>query len=361
MKNLRIAESITHPRSSARSRLPALLVLCLLATVAPTTLARDFRVNQLPNGSRLGCVACHVSPAGGGARNAFGQAVSAAIGGSPAAVPFWSPALAALDSDNDGFCNGQEVGDPDGDGAPLPGATVTSPGSSASKPANSPPAFSSQPPLELAPGVPYEYQAEVLDPDACQNLSFSKVAGPDWLTVSATGLVSGTPPAGTQGDTTVTVRVVDSGSPAQSADQTFVLAAPVRSPFAGWQTEHFSLPGEASLAGPLEDPDGDRILNLFEYALRLDPRSPDVLPPARPAFNASGQMRLTIDLRDDDPQLVPRLVVADSVGFLPSVTLEGIASDPVPGDGWRTWVFEDVSVRTEVAARFGRIVLEPAP
>jgi glucose/arabinose dehydrogenase len=91
----------------------------------------------LPNGNVFGCANCHVSVFGGGARNAFGNAVAQVV--PPGSTsPFWSTALAALDSDGDGFSNGTELGDPDGDGTPIAGAEVTNPGDAASKPASNP-------------------------------------------------------------------------------------------------------------------------------------------------------------------------------------------------------------------------------
>ncbi|HOJ59778.1 MAG TPA: hypothetical protein PK878_05795 [bacterium] len=100
--------------------------------------ARDFRVNLIPNGTVYGCATCHTSPAGGGARNAFGQAVEALVApGSTAA--FWSAALAAADADGDGASNGLELQDPAGTwrpGDPRPGdaSKVTHPGDPNSKP-----------------------------------------------------------------------------------------------------------------------------------------------------------------------------------------------------------------------------------
>jgi uncharacterized surface protein with fasciclin (FAS1) repeats len=89
---------------------------------------------MLPNGNALGCAACHNNPGGGGARNAFGLDVEAIVGG-PSSTPFWTAALAAEDSDEDDFTNGEEVGDPEGDGTVVSGWIPTNPGDPSSKPA----------------------------------------------------------------------------------------------------------------------------------------------------------------------------------------------------------------------------------
>ncbi|MBL9135805.1 MAG: CHRD domain-containing protein [Verrucomicrobiales bacterium] len=107
------------------------LVMSLL--IASSAMGRDFRVSQLPNGNRLGCGACHNSSGGGGPRNSFGQAVQAITGSANRA--FWSATLAAEDSDGDGFSNGVEVGDPEGDRSVITGWVPTNPGNANSKPA----------------------------------------------------------------------------------------------------------------------------------------------------------------------------------------------------------------------------------
>ncbi len=127
MKMLRM-----QPRGTGR-RVAATLVAIWIAGSAPDAVAREFRVDLLPNGSRFRCQNCHVSVNGGGTRNAFGNAVFAIVGSSSRS--FWSPTLAAADADGDGFSNGSELGDPEGDGATTPGHTVTNPGNATSKPA----------------------------------------------------------------------------------------------------------------------------------------------------------------------------------------------------------------------------------
>jgi hypothetical protein len=162
--------SATHasPRGLGRAH-PLVLALTLAGASwlgAVPAAARDFRPSQLPNGNVFGCATCHVSPAGGGPRNPFGQAVESITG--PAFVPFWSAALAALDSDGDGFSNGFELGDPEGDGTAIPGWTVTNPGNAASKPANASPTVTLTAPEDgtsvTAPAV-LAVSATATDPD----------------------------------------------------------------------------------------------------------------------------------------------------------------------------------------------------
>ena len=112
----------------------------------PEIQARDFRVNLIPHGADvpndgIACLTCHTD-FGGSPRNAFGMDVEQLVTpGSP--EPFWGPELAMLDSDGDGFTNGQELQDPEGTwtpGSPQPGdaALVTHPGDPNSRPAQEP-------------------------------------------------------------------------------------------------------------------------------------------------------------------------------------------------------------------------------
>jgi hypothetical protein len=104
-------------------------------------ISRDFRVQQIPNGSINTCRNCHMSEFGGDARNNFGKLVenrfltSRNINGDVQ----WGPLLASLDADNDGATNGQELQDPYGvwtSGSPNPGnsSLVTLPGFDSSSP-----------------------------------------------------------------------------------------------------------------------------------------------------------------------------------------------------------------------------------
>ena len=103
-------------------------------------IARDFRVSEIPNGNKFACANCHINPGGGGQRNAFGTAIENEFLSAPGAAGHvqWSSALATIDSDGDGFTNGEELQDPSGiwtSGAIGNSSLVTNPGDKNSHPA----------------------------------------------------------------------------------------------------------------------------------------------------------------------------------------------------------------------------------
>lgn len=334
----------------------------LLWLVAATVLnlsasARNFRVAMVPNGDVFRCATCHVSPGGGGTRNPFGRAVEAITGASTRA--FWSATLAAQDSDGDGFSNGVELGDPEGDFTVIPGWKVTHPGNAASKPAeNQPPQFTSTPVATAYQGEPYQYAAAASDPENTA-LTFTKVAGPDWLNVSPAGLVSGTPPELTFGEFPVTLRVTDSGVPAKSADQTFTLTVVAR--FSGWQARQFNLPAELDRAQPLADPDQDGLPNFIEYALRLNPQVPDAPASARPSFGPDGQISLSVRVRRDDPKLRVEMEAASEVRFTAPVRGQLVETTPEEGGFQRLRFTDPVQLPAAGDQRFWRLKFELLP
>jgi hypothetical protein len=98
----------------------------------PMVYALPSFVSKVPNGNVNSCATCHTSAP---SLNPFGADFLSA-------GTVWTAALAALDSDHDGFTNGQELGDPKGTGTAIPGAPVSSPGDAAVTPKLLPPLIS---------------------------------------------------------------------------------------------------------------------------------------------------------------------------------------------------------------------------
>lgn len=131
--------------------------------------ARSARVSQIPNGSVNSCANCHVDPSGGGTRTAFGDAINNGFlsGTGARATVVWNATLAGLDSDGDGFSNGTELGDPDGDGTPTAGPTVTNPGLASDFPqvANNPPVIAGLLGQTVNEGEGLTFEVSATDPN----------------------------------------------------------------------------------------------------------------------------------------------------------------------------------------------------
>ncbi|UCF05555.1 MAG: hypothetical protein JSV33_00530 [bacterium] len=91
----------------------AILVVCALAFLVGTLRSSEDHMNSLPVNKHFGCTLCHVAPnpTVGTDLNSFGKDFQA--NGLE-----WNADLAAIDSDGDGFSNGLELGDENGDGTP---------------------------------------------------------------------------------------------------------------------------------------------------------------------------------------------------------------------------------------------------
>lgn len=89
-----------------------LLLTLLMVVIYFSSEARSFRVSQIPNGNVNRCANCHLNTAGGGPLTPFGIEVSNNFLKNGDVV--WNSTLASIDSDGDGFTNGQELQDPNG-------------------------------------------------------------------------------------------------------------------------------------------------------------------------------------------------------------------------------------------------------
>lgn len=103
-------------------------VMALVMACSVPAEARSSRQGQVPNGARFSCDTCHGAPnIMPGGLNLFGADVYDSLRDN---TVDW-PAIAALDSDGDGFSNAVELNDPDRQwqlGQPAPGGPVSNPG-----------------------------------------------------------------------------------------------------------------------------------------------------------------------------------------------------------------------------------------
>jgi len=113
---------------------PGIIFFLAILGAVSVAEARSFRAGQIPNGFEIGCTSCHEG-FGGGPRNAFGLDVEETMVDGNVD---WE-AICNLDSDGDGYTNGEELGDPDCawvEGTPAPSDDFPSnPGESTSFPA----------------------------------------------------------------------------------------------------------------------------------------------------------------------------------------------------------------------------------
>lgn len=109
-----------------------MLIVCLGAFVSGAILGREDLMQKLPLYERFQCALCHSieTPLPGAAPlNSFGADFHAN-------GDVWNAELAAKDSDNDGFSNGVELGDDDGDGVPNVPMERSNPGNPLDKPSS---------------------------------------------------------------------------------------------------------------------------------------------------------------------------------------------------------------------------------
>jgi len=124
---------------------------------------------------------------------------------------------------------------------------------------NDAPVFAADPiPANATENTPFAGQLAASDADAGDTLTFTKVSGPAWLSVSTTGALSGTPPFGSSGLNTFIVRATDASAASVEATLNITVA-----------------PADLSADG-----DGDGFTTGLELALGTDPESAASQPPA---------------------------------------------------------------------------------
>jgi regulation of enolase protein 1 (concanavalin A-like superfamily) len=116
-------------------------------------------------------------------------------------------------------------------------------------PQNQPPVFAANPITKPAAAVGVAYSGSIAsdatDPNSSDALTFSKDAGPAWLTVNSNGSLSGTPPTGSGGVNSFTVRVTDPGGLFATSTVNITVNNPLP---AGWAAADIGAVGVAGSA-----------------------------------------------------------------------------------------------------------------
>lgn len=141
---------------------------------------------------------------------------------------------------------------------------------------NRPPRFHSH--LLIKPEVEHGFayaeslQDTVTDGDPGDPLTYSKVSGPGWLSISPDGTLGGTPANANAGLNSFTIQVTDG----KEADEAVlrIKVMDTRSDLERWQHQHFDdYEISLGLAEGTWDPDADGLDNWNEYVFCTDPRS----------------------------------------------------------------------------------------
>jgi autotransporter-associated beta strand protein len=142
---------------------------------------------------------------------------------------------------------------------------------------NSAPAFDTDPiNLNALADSAFTGRLFATDPDMGDTLTFTKVSGPAWLTVSSSGVLSGTPTSGQLGSNDFVVRVTDAGGAVDEAALNITVAM--------------------SNGDPNVDSDGDGLTNGEEAELGTDPEDIDTDGDGIPDFIDGNP--LTVDRKD---------------------------------------------------------------
>jgi hypothetical protein len=126
-----LLEKEVYVRPELKSRVLIILLVGTLIAVAGTLKGRDDYMEKLPVYRQFQCAICHQSsnPISGMDLNDFGKDFKK-YGYQ------WNSTLAGLDSDGDGFSNGIELGDENGDGTPEVSLERSNPGDPVDQPSS---------------------------------------------------------------------------------------------------------------------------------------------------------------------------------------------------------------------------------
>lgn len=211
---------------------------------------------------------------------------------------------------------------------------------------NRPPVLGAVADREVRAGTTLTVTAEATDPDLPENLLSFGVDGPAGMSADDSGTITWTPGAEDVGTRTVTVRVLDDGSPRRQAETTFTVTVTAAPGDGGTAPPDPSDGGVTPLPGPEPVPGPERPAQPPKPAPVPTPG-----PPARPGKPASPGSRI---LRFEVPAANPVPVIDDRVTVTltaPLKALTAVAQLDVPvqllsmGGAWTVLVISLAGVR----------------
>ena len=185
---------------------------------------------------------------------------------------------------------------------------------------NATPSFAANPlTMSATQDVAFSGTLTATDSDPGETLNYTKLSGPAWLSVTGAGTLGGTPALADVGTNIFTVRVADSFR--ASATATLVITVLPTNPDANgngildsWETAMF---GNANPGNnlPAQDPDGDGICNLLEYAFGTDPLHANACPLSTSVETVDGQQYFRLSI-PKNPQAANLAYFAESTADL---------------------------------------------
>ncbi len=227
---------------------------------------------------------------------------------------------------------------------------------------NDAPVFASDPiALGATGGSPFTGQLSASDVDTGTVLTYAKVSGPSWLTVSSSGALGGTPSNAEAGLNAFTVSASDGTATVNAAlNVTVAVSGPS---FTSFTSVNFSPAEQADplVSGPAADPDHDGIPNLLEYAFGSDPRQGSTSASAQPKpilVPVSAQdyvgMSYTRLKGAADLTIIPEFSTSpDNAGFAPGPFTVVLVTDN--GNGTETVTVRENAAISSSTPRFIRL------
>ncbi len=138
------------------------------------------------------------------------------------------------------------------------------------------PEFASQADTEMTPDSTISKSVTATDANG-DSLSYQKILGPDWISVDSTGNLTANPPADVEGSFICQIQADDNNGESTRETVKFIVSKKPIADFDSWMS---GLNQDSAETGKFDDPDGDGIPNIEEFAFGGNPFEADrtILP-----------------------------------------------------------------------------------